>query len=144
MDGGGGAFVISGKHHHVDAHSLPLSHCLGAGGLDDIRRGNNADGLAILGKKHGGFAFLGQPGGGALQGSDIHAVFLDDLLISCQIDFSLDSAPDAFSGLGNEVLYRQQGEVLLLGLRHDSGGQRMLGILSQVLPLDHVIRVKIY
>ena len=52
----------------IDTHGLPFGHRLGAGGLNNIRRGNNADGLAVLGKKHRGFALLCQTGGGRLQG----------------------------------------------------------------------------
>ena len=126
-----GTLIVTGQHDNTDSHILEFFDRLRAVFFDDVSDGDDADQLAIAGKKEGSFSFfcklfclLGECGRNAYLAADkFHA--------STDQSFIIKHSRKSISRKGVEICDFRCCEMKTFGVAKDRFGERMLALFFQ-------------
>ena len=144
-DGSGGAFIIAGEHHHMDAHIPHFGNGLGAVLLNGVRHSNDAAELAVPGKKQRGFALLGELFRSGFHGFGNRNLSADKLEAAAQQRCSVQGGSQSIAGQCLKLLNLCRRQTILLRSLMDRTGQRMFAFLlqcvgnGQQIPFGHTL-----
>ena len=125
-DGSGGALVVAGEHHALDAHGRKLGHGAGTARLDPIRQGDKPQETVLPSKVECGLALVGELLGESPPGvAHGHASGLHHAQVAGEHRRPLDGSAHALTRYLHKISDRQT----LRPVRHachDGLGQRVL------------------